>query len=152
MTAALVVLHGVLRAPSGAAIADGVDLYRSLQASHDIVLLTDTDEEDARWWLKRERLTPLPPYLLHADTGSREQQLVACRDGLGLPVSLFVTANPLESAMALRLGVTSLCFAHPLFMREEFRPDHIGGRKPWAALAGEMEHQARLLDDVGPVV
>lgn len=148
MTATLMVLHGVLRAPSGAAIADGVDLYRSLSASTDMVLLTDTDDEDTRWWLKRERIE-LPPYLLHADTGPREAQLAACRTVLGLPVGMFITSSPHEAAVALRLGFTSVCFSHPLFAREEFRPDAARGRRPWAELAGEIEHQERLLEQQG---
>lgn len=150
MNAALIVLHGVLRAPSGAGIADGVELYRSLSATHNIVLLTDTDDEDARWWLKRERLT-LPPYMLHADTGDRDAQLKACRTGLGLPVSLFITSSPHEAAVALREGFTAVCFAHPVFSREEFRPDHVGGRRPWAEMTREMETQASLLNDVTPL-
>lgn len=147
MSAALIVLDGVLRAQSGAAILDGVDLYRSLMASHDVVVLSDVSKEDATRWLRREKLV-LPPYLLGDDL-PRAEQLSVCRSGLGLPVALCITSSPAEVTLALREGITGVLFAHPLFQRPEFRPDHVSGRRPWAELTGEIAHQASLLDDVG---
>lgn len=133
-------------------INTGVALMKVLSESHRIVLATThADRGSVDHWLRQQGLTSFYGALLlreaiEADLtyeALRASQFARLR-GLGGYVHLVIDADPVVIGHVMREGTVGLLFAHPVYMRPEFRPDSARGARAWQDIADEVEHQNLL--------
>ena len=57
------------------------------------------------------------------------------------PVDYVVTSDPVLTNKLLQVGVTTLVFMNPIYIKEEFRPDSRKGVRSWQEIADEIARQ-----------
>ena len=57
------------------------------------------------------------------------------------PVELVITSDPDLTVKLLSVGITTLVFMSPVYIREEFRPDSRKGVKSWQKIVEEIDSQ-----------
>lgn len=145
MDFALVVANGVIfkETPEHPPITAGVRFVRALEGFYKLALsLPPYDVQTSKRTLVTERLREealLAPYVFWGTDYEKHQYLLQPN-----VVTLFVSSNPLDCAAMMRRGVPSLLFAHPSYMREEFRPDTRREVRAWDAIEEESKQQAFL--------
>ena len=138
----LMFVDGVLRSHTGSPIYQGLGLYRLLAENNRVLLLCeDKDKDDV--WLKQHKINKVDD-LVGLDipfmTDNPEfRQVEYCR-GMG-PVEAVITSNPVLIKQLLEVGVTSIAFLHPSYIKEEFRPDSRTGVRSWADIENEIIKQ-----------
>lgn len=138
----LMFVDGVLRSHTGSPIYQGLGLYRLLAENNRVLLLCeDKDKDDV--WLKQHKINKVDD-LVGLDipfmTDNPEfRQVEYCR-GMG-PVEAVITSNPVLIKQLLEVGVTSIAFLHPSYIKEEFRPDSRIGVRSWADIENEIVKQ-----------
>lgn len=154
-------LEGVLckgAPPNGAPVWAGMQTYHALATQFRVVVDSDHDDiTDIEHWLKvnglsRHTLTLLrePEDGLLSPAELRLAHLEEWR-AHGFDISLWVTSSPVVAARLMEAGVTVLVFAHPKFLRPEYRPDHeASGPKPWDEIEDEVTKQLELREATAP--
>jgi hypothetical protein len=138
----LMFVDGVLRSHTGSPIYQGLGLYRLLAENNRVLLLCeDKDKDDV--WLKQHKINKVDD-LVGLDipfmTDNPEfRQVEYCR-GMG-PIEAVITSNPVLIKQLLEVGVTSIAFLHPSYIKEEFRPDSRTGVRSWADIENEIIKQ-----------
>lgn len=151
---ALIAIEGVLardgseRLP-GTPIAEGIRLYEALRKVHKVVLLTTMEpgEKIDHWLLVngvRDHLSVSGRSAVYDSVVDLRKQQISELRTLGYNVELVVDSSPAVIAEAMRLGVTSLLFASPVYARPEFRPGARREIREWGAMEAEVESQATL--------
>lgn len=145
----LMFVDGVLRSHTGSPIYQGLALYRVLNDHNKVLLLCDDKDKDETW-LKAHKINKVDDFIGRdlplPGQNPALRQVEHCRSQG--PVELVITSDPELSKELLAIGVTSLMFLHPTYLREEFRPDGRFGRKSWDAIVQEIaEQQDTYRDD-----
>lgn len=138
----LMFLDGVLRSHTGTPIYQGLGLYRLLAENNRVLLLCEDKEKDDVW-LRQHKINKIDD-LIGRDIPSMTdfpefRQVEYCR-GMG-PIEAVITSNPKLINELLKVGVTSIAFLHPSYIKEEFRPDSRSGIKTWASIEDEIVKQ-----------
>ncbi len=141
--AILVFLDGVLRNDKSAPIPNGMALYKSLKEQHRVlVLCEDVDKDDH--WLRQQRINNFDDLIDYKKVPSigdnpklRQVEWVRSQG----PVEYVITSDPELVTQLLEIGMTTLVFLQPLYIREEFRPDSRKGVKAWSEIVEEIEKQ-----------
>ena len=130
----------VLRSSTGSPIYQGLALYRMFNEDVRVILLTDDREKTHRWLLEHRINTfddlvdrNVPGILNDPDL----EQVKYCRSQG--KVELVVTGNVELSKKLLEIGLDTLLFLHPTYLRPEFRPDGRQGMKAWADIEEQIE-------------
>jgi hypothetical protein len=138
----------VLRSSTGSPIYQGLALYRMFNEDVRVVLLTDDREKTHRWLLEHRINTfddlvdrNVPGVLDDPDL----QQVKYCRSQG--KVELVVTANVELAKKLLEIGLDTLLFLHPTYLRPEFRPDGRQGMKAWADIENEIDKQIEMIKE-----
>jgi hypothetical protein len=159
-TAALISVEGVLAAsldagalfPASAPIRHGIRLLAALSASYKAVLAAEEpNREHVEYWLKQQGLGDFYGVLLtrreiEVEMGHTELRLSQFDyvRSLGFTLDLVIDTDPLVIREVMQRGAVGLLFAHPQYLRPEFRPDTQRGLKTWQDIERESEEQALL--------
>ena len=138
----------VLRSSTGSPIYQGLALYRMFNEDVRVVLLTDDRDKTHRWLLEHRINTfddlvdrNVPGILDDPDL----EQVKYCRSQG--KVELVVTGNVELAKRLLEIGLDTLLFLHPTYLRPEFRPDGRQGIKAWADIEEEIDKQIEMIKE-----
>ena len=141
-------VDGVLRSESGSPIYQGLALYRMFNDDVRVILLTDEREKTNRWLLEHKinKFDDLidrnvPGVLEDPDI---EQVKYVRSQG---KVELVVTSDTELAKKLLEIGLDTLLFLHPTYLRPEFRPDGRQGIRSWAAIEEEIDKQIEMIKE-----
>ena len=141
-------VDGVLRSESGSPIYQGLALYRMFNEDVRVILLTDEREKTNRWLLEHKinKFDDLidrnvPGVLEDPDI---EQVKYVRSQG---KVELVVTSDIELAKKLLEIGLDTLLFLHPTYLRPEFRPDGRQGIRSWAAIEEEIDKQIEMIKE-----
>lgn len=138
----LMFIDGVLRTHTNTPIYQGLGLYRLL-AENNRVLLISSNKEIDDVWLRQHKINKIDDLIgrdLPSMTENAEfRQVEYCR-GQG-PVEMVITSNPVLAKDLLEVGITTMVFLQPSYVKEEFRPDSRVGRKSWEDISTEIANQ-----------
>ena len=139
-------VDGVLRSESGSPIYQGLALYRMFNEDVRVILLTDEREKTNRWLLEHKinKFDDLidrnvPGVLEDPDI---EQVKYVRSQG---KVELVVTSDTELAKKLLEIGLDTLLFLHPTYLRPEFRPDGRQGIRSWAAIEEDIDKQIEMI-------
>lgn len=140
-------IDGVLRSHTGTPIYQGLALYRLFNDNNQVILLGTHKGKDDRW-LKEHKINKLDDLIDYTIPGMTDEfpewrQIEHLR-GKG-PVDLVITSDPKVVHKLLQVGMTSLMFLQPAYIKEEFRPDSRGGVKVWQDIDAEITKQIENL-------
>lgn len=137
-------INGVLRSHAGSPIYQGIALFKLLSDSNKVFLISEDKKIDERW-LREQKLRgyddmigPDVPLLLDNLLYS---QVVYARNASVGAFELAVIPDPEVAAKLLGVGITTMLFLHPSYIKEEFRPDSRKGIQSWADIVSELERQ-----------
>ena len=138
----------VLRSSTGSPIYQGLALYRMFNEDVRVILLTDDRDKTHRWLLEHRINTfddlvdrNVPGILNDPDL----EQVKYCRSQG--KVELVVTGNVELAKRLLEIGLDTLLFLHPTYLRPEFRPDGRQGMKAWADIEEEIDKQIEMIKE-----
>ena len=138
----LMFIDGVLRTHTNTPIYQGLGLYRLL-AENNRVLLISANKEVDDVWLRQHKINKIDDLIgreIPSMTDNPEfRQVEYCR-GQG-PVEMVITSNPVLAKELLEVGITTMVFLQPSYIKEEFRPDSRVGRKSWEDISTEIANQ-----------
>ena len=143
----LIFLDGVLRDESKhGAIYEGLALFRLFKDATKVVVLAKNQADAERWCkqnniLKVDEIVDYDIPAIGTDPDFRLVEYCRARGGL----QLVITSDPRLAAKLLEIGVHTLLFLHPSYMRHEFRPDSRQGVKPWADIHEEINRQKEMM-------
>ena len=135
-------IDGVLRTHTNTPIYQGLGLYRLLAENNRVLLISSNKEVDDVW-LRQHKINKIDDLIgrdLPSMTENAEfRQVEYCR-GQG-PVEMVITSNPVLAKDLLEVGITTMVFLQPSYVKEEFRPDSRVGRKSWEDISTEIANQ-----------
>lgn len=142
----LVELDGVMRGPDDELLGTGVLMYGTLTVFNRMTLITSSTKEKTEHWLNINKIVD---YDLIIDSSVHlegevlaERQLKHARSLGG--IDLFITANPHMWAFAFDMGIPSVMFGMPSYLRPEFRPDAPKRLRAWNEIEEAIEKQNAL--------
>ena len=138
-------VDGILRSDMGAPIYQGLALYRMFNEDVRVVLLCDDRAKTNRWLLEHKinKLDDLIDYSVPGVIDDPEFEQVKYVRSQG-KVELIVTADTELAKKLLEIGLDTLLFLHPTYLRPEFRPDGRQGQRSWAAIEEELDKQIEM--------
>jgi len=135
-------IDGVLRTHTHTPIYQGLGLYRLLAENNRVLLISSNKEVDDVW-LRQHKINKIDDLIgrdIPSMTDNAEfRQVEYCR-GQG-PVEMVITSNPVLAKNLLEVGITTMVFLQPSYVKEEFRPDSRVGRKSWEDISTEIANQ-----------
>lgn len=135
-------IDGVLRTHTNTPIYQGLGLYRLLAENNRVLLISSNKEVDDVW-LRQHKINKIDDLIgrdIPSMTDNAEfRQVEYCR-GQG-PVEMVITSNPVLAKNLLEVGITTMVFLQPSYVKEEFRPDSRVGRKSWEDISTEIANQ-----------
>jgi len=138
----LMFIDGVLRTHTHTPIYQGLGLYRLLAENNRVLLISSNKEVDDVW-LRQHKINKIDDLIgrdIPSMTDNAEfRQVEYCR-GQG-PVEMVITSNPVLAKDLLEVGITTMVFLQPSYVKEEFRPDSRVGRKSWEDISTEIANQ-----------
>lgn len=141
-------VDGVLRSETGSPIYQGLALYRMFNEDVRVVLLCDERAKTNRWLLEH-KINKLDDLIDRDVPGVLDdpdlEQVKYCRSQG--KVELVVTADIDLAKKLLEIGLDTLLFLHPTYLRPEFRPDGRQGMKKWASIEEEIDKQLEMLKE-----
>lgn len=160
-SAVLISVEGVLAAPpqdagalfpASTPVRHGIRLLAALSGSYKAVLATDeANAEHVEHWLKQQGLSDFYGILLVRRPVEAELDHTALRmaqfdfvRSLGFSLDMVIDSDPGVVRQVMMRGGVGLLFAHPQYLRPEFRPDSERGLKAWNEIEQEVEQQALL--------
>jgi len=139
-------VDGVLRSETGSPIYQGLALYRMFNEDVRVVLLCDDYAKTNRWLLEHKinKMDDLIDYSVPGVLNDPEfEQVKYCRSQG--KVEVIVTADTDLAKKLLEIGLDTLLFLHPSYLRPEFRPDGRQGVKSWKSIEAEIDKQLEMI-------
>jgi hypothetical protein len=137
----VMVVENVLRLPHSEAITEtGNGLYKALTACRLYLLTATWSEDDLTTWLHRRQLSGHQGILYAPDPGAAAR-IDTLRRVRSWRIGLVIDADAQCAAAAVADGWTVHLHAPAVYPEPAWRPDHIGGIRPWGALLDEVQHQ-----------
>ena len=139
-------VDGVLRSESGSPIYQGLALYRMFNEDVRVILLTDEREKTNRWLLEHKinKFDDLIDRNVPGVLEDHDIEQVKYVRSQG-KVELVVTSDTELAKKLLEIGLDTLLFLHPTYLRPEFRPDGRQGIRSWAAIEEEIDKQIEMI-------
>lgn len=137
----LISIEGVLRTEVGDPIHQGMKIFRQMMAGSRIVFSTDGTVEEAEHWLRANLIKGYADIL--GNNSAFEGQDLKVRhinllQAMG-KIDLFIDPDVDRCKYALSLGITTMLFATPKFVRTK------RVIRPWSELQEELEAQKKLV-------
>jgi hypothetical protein len=146
----IVELDGVLRTDEGTPIPIGIVMASTLTVYNKLTYLSSGTKAEAELWLNTNKIVDFDNVLdksiaLVGEDLVERQLKYARANG---PVDLFITGNPSHWAFAFDLGIASVMFGQPSYIRPEFRPDMPRNIRKWSDIESAVAKQnaARTTD------
>lgn len=137
-------IEGVLRSHNGSPIYQGIALYKLLSENNKVFLLSNNKNIDERW-LREQKLRGyddmIGPDVPQVNEGVLYAQVLYARSASVGAFELAVIPDPEVASKLLAVGITTLLFLHPFYIKEEFRPDSRKGIQSWSEIVAELEKQ-----------
>lgn len=141
MATALVALEGVLKTETGDPIPEGIKLYRILAEHYRVVITSDMSWQKTDHWLRSNLIVGYGDIYddryFYEGQDLRSRHLAIAR--AAGRVDLFIDVDADRCAEAASMGITTLLFANPKFIRASREI------KSWDVLADEVERQRLAL-------
>ena len=139
----LVELDGVLRSDTQSPIPAGVIMVGTLTVYNKITVMSSTDGNETDHWLKSHKIVDVDDVIdssvgLATETLAERQIKLARSRG---SVDLFITGNPAMWAFAFDMGIPSVLFGQPSYIRPEFRPDAPSRVRSWTDIEDAIVRQ-----------
>jgi len=139
----LVELDGVLRDRNDQPIATGVLMVSTLIVYNQITFISSLSRERTEAWLDMHKIINYDDIIdatasLVTEELPQRQINVARATGA---VDLFITANPKLWVYSFNLGIPSVMFGVPSYLRPEFRPDAPKRMRSWLEIEDAIEKQ-----------
>lgn len=137
-------LDDVLRNAKGSPLYEVAAILNAVKDSKKVTILSKNNE-DADRWLKSVnvgKIDDLVDYSFITAVEDKDYWLVEYCRANG-KVDLVITADVDLAKRLLEVGVNTMLFLHPMYIRPEFRPDGRGRRK-WDAIVEELDKQQEL--------
>jgi hypothetical protein len=139
--AAIVALEGVLKNEVGDPIPDGIKLFRVLAESYRIIISSDMSGDLTDHWLRSNLIIGYGEVydssMFYEGQDLRLRHLdIAKSKG---KVELFIDPDADYCAEALRIGIPTMMFASPIFVRTTRKV------RPWDELKAEVDRQRDAL-------
>ena len=135
-------------------IESGMALLRGLNKVGPVILLSSfADTDKIHHWLQVQLITSkdyeklVPRSHAHSDLDEislRVQQINLVRY-YSYPIGLFIDSSSEVVAKAFSMGITSMLFAHPSYMRPEHRPDVEHSPRSWDSIERDAIRQRELM-------
>lgn len=128
-------------------IIEGVALFRSLNETNRVILLTD-NRERTDIWLKTNNLAKKLDDIIEiapTELGDPEIRQIDQIRSNG-KIEFVVTADVIIAGKLLEVGTPVLVFLNPKYARPEFRPGSREGIRSWATITEELDKQQKLYD------
>jgi len=143
----VVELDGVLRGRQhDEPILQGIQMVGALSAWHKITFITEMSGPEAEQWVNINKIFEYDNMINSSigliDEELKQRQLKMARANGS--VELFITANPSLWAFAFDLGIPSVMFGVPSYIRPEFRPDAPKSKRAWADIEKAVKKQNEL--------
>ena len=146
--AIVIFVDGVLRSETGSPIYQGLALYRMFNEDVRVILLCDERAKTNRWLLEH-KINNMDDLIDQDVPGVLDdpelEQVKYCRSQG--KVELVVTADIDLAKKLLEIGLDTLLFLHPTYLRPEFRPDGRQGMKKWADIEEEIDKQIEMIKE-----
>lgn len=142
----VIFIDGVLRSHTGTPIYQGLGLYRLFNDNNRVILLGEHRGKDDIW-LRQHKINKLDDLIDHTIPGMTdfpEWRQVEYLRGNG-PVDLVITSDPKVAKKLLEVGITTMVFMQPSYVKEEFRPDSRVGAKTWEDIDNEITRQIEAI-------
>ena len=139
-------VDGVLRSESGSPIYQGLALYRMFNEDVRVILLTDEREKTNRWLLEHKinKFDDLIDRNVPGVLEDHDIEQVKYVRSQG-KVELVVTSDTELAKKLLEIGLDTLLFLHPTYLRPELSPDGRQGIRSWAAIEEEIDKQIEMI-------
>lgn len=139
----LVEIDGVMRGRAEEPIATGVILVGTLTVFNQLVLMSSAPRIDTERWLDINKIVDFDDIVDTSiglvDEELPKRQITAARSRGS--IDLFITSNPTLWAFAFDLGIPSVMFGVPSYLRAEFRPDAPRAFRSWGEIEAAIEKQ-----------
>jgi hypothetical protein len=141
-------LDGVLRGyRNDEPIPQGILITGALSAYNKISFITDLSPNHAQQWINQNKIVDYDN-MIDASVGidgdplkPRQLKLARAKS----VVDLFITSDPALWAVAFDLGIPSLMFGVPGYLRPEFRPDAPKSVRSWDDIAASVAKQNEMM-------
>ena len=138
---AIIALEGVLKTETGDPIPEGIKLFRILSEFYRIIISSDMDVKHSEHWLKSHMIVGYGElydsslFFEGQDLRLRHLDVAKAKGKL----ELFIDSDADYCAAALAIGVPTIMFASPRFVRT------LRNVKPWEDLQLEVNRQKDAL-------
>jgi len=140
---ALIAIEGVLKTETGDPIPEGIKLFRILSEFYRVILSSDMDAKKTEHWLRSHMIVgygeiyDLNNFYMGQDLRMRHIDLAKSNG----KVELFIDSDSDYCAYALSMGIPTIMFASPKFVRSTRNV------KPWEDLQTEVDRQKEAILD-----
>jgi hypothetical protein len=139
----LVDIDGVLRTKDDDPISTGILMVGTLTVYNRIRFMTSMSEEETIRWCNVNKVVDFDQIIdssvhLEGEVLAKRQITVARSTG---SIDLFITGDPTLWAYAFDLGIPSVMFGVPSYLRAEFRPDAPKKVRAWNEIEEAVNKQ-----------
>lgn len=142
----LVELDGVMRGPNDELIGTGVLMYGTLTAYNRMTIMTSLSKLEAETWMNQNKVVDFDHLIdssAHLEGEDLQERQIKHARSLG-GIDLFITSNPRLWAFAFDMGIPSVMFGVPSYLRPEFRPDAPKRLRAWTDIEDAVNRQNEL--------
>lgn len=125
-------------------------MYSTLTAYNRMTILSEEDEAATMYWLNSNKVVDVDN-VIDNSIALEDEELVERQINMARArgnIDLFITSNPKHWVYAFNLGISSVMFAMPAYLRPEFRPDAPKRKRSWDDIqqAIDKQNEARVKD------
>jgi len=134
---AIIAVEGVLKTETGDPIPEGIKLFRILSEFYRVILSSDMDTAKTEHWLRSHMIVgygeiyDTSTFFVGQETRLRHLEVAKSKG----KIELFIDSDSDFCAEALSMGIPTIMFASPRFVRT------IRNVKPWEDLQVEVDRQ-----------
>jgi len=142
----LVELDGILRGPNDELISTGVLMYGTLTVYNRMTIMTSLRRDSAEEWMNQNKVVDFDHLIdssVHLEGENLQERQIKHARSLG-GIDLFITSNPKLWAFAFDMGIPSVMFGVPSYLRPEFRPDAPKKLRAWNDIEEAINKQNEL--------
>lgn len=142
----LVELDGVMRDQNDGLIGTGVLMYGTLTAYNRMTIMSSLPKDKAETWLNQNKIVDFDHLIdssVHLEGENLQERQIKHARSLG-GIDLFITSNPKLWAFAFDMGIPSVMFGVPSYLRPEFRPDAPKRVRAWTDIEEAVNKQNEL--------
>lgn len=128
-------------------IIEGVALFRSLNETNRVILLTD-NRERTDIWMKTNNLAKKLDDIIEISPTELDNPEIRQIDQIRSSgkIDFVVTSDVAIAGKLIEVGTPVLVFLNPKYTRPEFRPGSREGIRSWTDITNELDKQQKLYE------